>query len=798
MTPPTRRDAPEPAPVAPRFAALWAALTYAVCTLILAWPAVLGGFLVNPRSDQYIGGFPVRDFAGQALKAGQGIPQWNPYLFGGMPYIAAMGVGDIFYPTALLRQLLPTDVGMTWGFVLHVFFAGCFTYGFLRASRLQFFSALVGGIAFMMSGAVADLVSPGHDGKLFVSALMPLALWMLTYGIRDGRLWAWGVLALTVGLAVLSPHPQLLQYMLLTCGAYGLLLAFGGETPLPRSVALKRLGLATVSVAIGFAMGAVQYMPAIEYIPFSPRAGGKGYEYATSFSLPIEELINVYLPQFSGILGKYWGRNGIHLHSEYLGVGVLVLATASFGLNALRGFRRFWIGTLIVSLLWAMGGNTPFYRIVYELVPGTKYFRAPSTMLMVVAMAVAVLAAVGTERILRQGVSRRFVISWLVGGLAVALLATVGVFTNIGQSIAAGYAGEQLNAMIAGNQGAVTIGAWRSFLVVALACGLLLTFARRRVNAVVFGSLLAAIVAIDLWSIDRYYWLFSPPAAVIYAADPATEYLKTAPPGRVLSAPLSDQGLAYHDPNFGYDGLMVHKIRLVTGYHGNELGRYRNLGSPDGTEQYKNQLNPAFWRLANVRYLYTNAEIGDTGFTKLVGPAQTAAGSTLYLYRVPGDNPPAWVVPAIVKAGDQTALETLLNPRFDPARVAIVDTSATVGTASLAALPEPLGLTATVTRYDPGHMAFKLSGPAPAGSALVVSENYFPGWSSTVDGKSVEPVRADYNLIGVPLPAGATTVQVDFADPAYQRGKLVSIIAALLALSAVAAGVLVERRRRVA
>jgi hypothetical protein len=779
---------------------VWAALTYALCTLALAWPALSGGFLVNPHSDQYIGGFPVRDFAGQALKAGQGIPQWNPYLFGGMPYIAAMH-GDIFYPTALLRLLLPTDIGMTWGFVLHLFFCGLFTYGFLRAWGLGFFPSLIGGIAYMLSGNVAGLVSPGHDGKLFVSALMPLALWFLVRGVRDGRLWAWGGLALSVGLAVLSPHPQLLQYMLLTCGAFGAFIAFGPQadgTRLPRDLALKRLGFALGSVLVGFAIGAVQYLPVIEYIPYSPRSGGKGYEYATSFSLPIEELINTYLPQFSGILDRYWGRNSIHLHSEYLGAVVLMLASAAFGGESRKAFRRFWVGTLIVSVLWALGGNTPFYQLIYAIVPGTKFFRAPSTMLMVVAFATSVLAALGTERLLAGAVSRKFIIGWLIGAAAVALLATAGVFTSLAQSIASGFAGGQLDEMIAANQGSVVIGAWRSFLFIAAAVVLYFAAERRRIDSRLFAWGLAAIVALDLWSIDRHYWLFSPPASVIYGSDPAIDYLQKAPAGRVLAVPLVREGLADRDPNFGYDGLMVHRIRLATGYHGNELGRYRLAGSPDGSERYENKANPAFWRLANVRYLYTNAPIDQPGMTRLVGPAKSAAGSTVYLYRVPGDNPPAWIAPAIVKAGDEATLSTILDPRFDPLRVAIVDSNAAVPAQQLTALPERLQTTPTVTRYDPGHIAAQLSAPAPAGSALVVSENYYPGWTATVDGKTVPTVRTDFNLIGVPLPAGATRISLDFADPAYRTGKVVTTLAVLLALALVAAGAFVERRRRVA
>jgi uncharacterized membrane protein YfhO len=61
----------------------------------------------------------------------------------------------------------------------------------------------------------------------------------------------------------------------------------------------------------------------------------------------------------------------------------------------------------------------------------------------------------------------------------------------------------------------------------------------------------------------------------------------------------------------------------------------------------------------------------------------------------------------------------------------------------------------------------------------------------------VPVVRADYAFIGVPLPAGATRVELDYADPAYHTGKIVTALAALLALGLVGWGVLTERRRRV-
>ena len=812
-TPKQAPRAPKPSPVqamdlapAPRHDFLWATLILALCTLALGLPALSGGFLVNPRSDQFIGGFPVRDFAAMSLKAGHGIPLWNPYLFGGMPYVAAMH-GDIFYPTFLLRGLLPTDVAMTWSFMIHVFLAGLFTYAFLRACGLGFIASLVGSIAYMMSGPIAAYVSPGHDGKLYVSALFPLALWLLVRGIRDGRSWSWGVLAIVIGLAVLSPHPQLLQYMLLGCGAFALYLVFaslpgprGEIVRLERSVVLRRLGFALGAVALGMLMGAVQYLPVMEYVPFSPRAGGKGYEYATTYSLPLEELLNFYVPQFSGILDRYWGRNGIHLHSEYLGAVAMLLAGAGLS-STRRGLRWFWIGTFVVSLIWALGGSTPFYHVIYAVIPGTKFFRAPSTMLFVVAFSAAVLAALGTEQLLARRISQRYVVGWAIAALVVALLASTGALTNLARVVAAGFAGDTRDDMINANGGALIAGAWRSFLAIMLAAGLVWLFNRGQITSRVAGWAIAGLVALDLFSVEKQYWMFSPRASVLYASDPAIEYIRRQPePGRVIAEPLVRPPA--RDVMLQGDGLMVHEIRLAFGYHGNELGRYQRLSD---TYDPRVIFSPAFWRHENVRYLYTNAEppmvqqlfgpLGLPPLERLVGPVKNAAGSSIYLYRLPGDNPLAWVAPVFVKAPEEQTLATVLDPRFDPARVAILDTNARIRAQQIQTLPEPLSVSVRVERFSPGAIDLQIAAPPPAGSALIVSENYFPGWTASVDGRAAPLERVEYNLIGVELPANARTIRLRFDDSAYQRGKAITLLAAALALLLAVIGGLKGRAR---
>jgi len=784
------------APPAPRFAFGWASLVYALGTLSLAYPALAGKFLVSPHSDQYIAGYAFREFAASTLRAAGHFPLWNPYLFGGMPYIAAMH-GDIFYPTFLLRMVMPTDVAMTWGFIIHIFLSGLFTFGFLRALGYSFYGSLVGGIAYMMSGQIASYVSPGHDGKLFVSALFPLALWILYRGIRAGKAWSWGAFALIVGLCVLSPHPQLLQYTLLACGAYALFLAFStlDGVSLRRATAIRRLVAALGGVVVGLAIGAVQYLPVREYVQWSPRAGGLAdYRTATSYAWNPEELLNVYLPEFSGMLDNYWGRNGIHLHSDYVGAVVLVLAGAAF--FGLRGDPRrkhiiFWSVALLVSLLWSLGSATPFYRIPYTIVPGTKYFRAPATIFFVGTLAIALLACAGAERFLLRRTSRRYLLGWLIGAGVIALLASVGGLSSMAES----FVDERQFDRVLANRGALVAGAWRSFFFVALVVSLGFALLRERIPRRVAAWTLAALVAVDLWTVERLYWIFSPPGKVIYASDPIIEALKAEPqPFRVL--PFNVQPVHGRDVFLNGDALMTHRIRNVLGYHGNQISRYNDLvGLKSGDNR---MLSPNVLQLTNIKYFLTDIPelpfVANTTLAK--GPVENAVGDTVYLYRLNAEHPYSWVTPVAVKAPDDQVLATLLNPRFDVKRAALFDTSAKVAVSQgLQTLPAPLSLVTSVRHYEPGKVHIDLSAPAPQGSSLVVSENYYPGWKAMVDGKQAPIGRADYTLIGVELPEGARSIELNFTSDSYARGKLITWIAIAIGFLMLGAGFWRDRRR---
>ena len=775
----------------------WAALVYALCTIALGYPALTGEFLVNPNSDMFNTGYAYRAFGAEELRSTGDFAQWNAYILGGIPYIAAQH-GDIFYPTFVLRLLLPVDVAITWSFLGHLFLAGLFTFGFVRALGFAFWPALLAGVAYMMSGQVASLVSPGHDGKMFVSALAPLLLWMIIRAVRDGRAWAWGMIALTTGLAILTPHYQMVYYLALFCVPFTLWIALKGSVePVPRPVAVGRVLLACGAAALGLAIAALAFLPFYHYLDFAARGTARGYEYATSYSMPPEEMLNFYLPHFSGLIEEYWGRNPLKFHGEYVGAVVLILAGVAFGAAGRRKEVWFWGIAAAIATLVALGGHTPFYRLWY-LLPMMKVVRAPAMIFYIAQLAIAVFAAIGLERLLREGVQRRYLIGWGAFALVVLVLAGGGALTTFAQSISP----SERYDFIAQHTRSLIGGAVRSFIFAAACIAVMWAVATKRLGGVRGAAALVALATLDLWSVNRRYFRFSPPARALYGSNAAIQYLQQLEePGRAIALSLGEGG--FGDPVFTGDALMAHRVRTVTGHQGNELQRWVDLAGVKSPAPPPNLFKREFRRLTNTRFWITDVELPTEHsqlpgmrFIRRVGPVSNASGREVWLFELEESNPAAWLTPLVAEAGAEAIRATVMDPSFDVRRASLFDSSGAVDGQAVTSAPRPLAIAARTRYLSARDIRVELDTPAPAGSALVVSENWYPGWIARVDGRPATAARADYSFIGVPLPEGARRIELSFFDPVYARGRFITIVALVITTALILGGLVMERRRR--
>lgn len=760
----------------------------AVCTaaaLLLLWPLFTGQILFGGgRSDMFIAGYSFRLFGAEWFKETGSIPQWNPYLFGGLPYIGAMH-GDIFYPSAWLRWLMPTDLAITYAMALHFVLAGWFMYRLARSLGLGWGAAIVAGVAYELTGIVASQMSPGHDGKLFVSALTPLSFWVLLNAIRHQKTWAFGAFAITVALIILG-HYHMAYFLMLALGLWALYLVFWDPERPADVKPLPTLALAAGAVAVGLGITALQVMPFFAYIPFSPRADGAtdlGWEFATSYALPPSEVFTLLLPQFNGVLDHYWGSNPIKFHTEYMGALPLVLAAFAVGDKTRRTMALTLAGFALFFLLLSFAGHTPFYRPFYEFLPLLKKIRAMGMVFYLPAFFVCLLAGMGAERVFARSVSLKTVLG--VGGavVLVALLGAVGGLQGLAESLAIN---ERYEAVV-GNAAYLQSGAVRLLLFAVAGLAVLVLTVSRKLAKPVATGLLAAVVALDLWSVNKEFYTFSPRATELFADDAITTKLKDVkPPYRVLDAANA----------YGWSLLMAYKVPSALGYHGFELQRYRELGGKVGG--WQNLFSPNLLDLMAVRYLVLPDTQAVPGFHQVVPKITTTFGTPAVLYE--RDALPAYarVLPASAKLAPAQAVATIVDQRFPVSRVVILDDTATV-TSPAAAPPfvEPRA-TATVTMWQPGAMEIQVTGAESGPSHLVVSENWYKDWSAQVDGEPGVVRRADHSLLSVDLPPGAKSVTLTFSSPEYATGKMVSLVSLIMAFGMMGAGFAMTRRHATA
>lgn len=755
----------------PRRGGLLALAVFSAAALTLCWP-MLAGQVVN-GSDYYLAGWGFRHFGAEYFKEHHSIPLWNPYIFGGIPYVAGMH-GDIFYPTAWLRWLLPLTTATNLTFAGHLVLAGVTMYAFLRGLRLSWAAAVTGGLAYELTGIVASMVHPGHDGKLFVSAIAPLLLLGLLRGIRERKVAGYGAAALAVGLA-LHGHPQPGYYLLVAAAIWTLFLVFWDEQGPRGRARYHALGWSALAVAIGIGVYAIQLLPLLAYVPYSPRgAGGPsgGWEYATGFAMPPAELFTTFYPQLNGMNEAYAGLNHFKLHTEYLGVVVILLALC--GLGELRHRReRIALGVIaILFLLVALGGHTPFYRVWYEVMPTQKSVRAVGSAFYLVALPICALAGFGTERLLAGHVSARRL--WIGAGTfaALGLLGASGALGGLAQALA----DPQYVQLAVQNAPAIQTGGIRLLLFSLAGGAVLLAIRASSLRGALAALAVFVVVWGDLWSVDRHFFEFGR-AEELFGDDEITAAMRKTPlPFRVWDPRQPYARLEVYPGSW----LMGRDVPQLLGYHGNELRAFDELLG--GKNNWTNQVNRALLELFAVRYVVLRDTVQVPGFHRLMGPVTARTGGPAVLYQADTAPPYVRLLSGAVKVPEAQVAGVVLNPQFPVRSVAVYGDSAPVTPGELTQVPEPAAATARLVAWEPGKIRVAIEGRDERPLYLLVSENWYKDWRATVDGAAAPAIRAHHTLLSVVVPPGAKEVSFEFVSPEYARGRMISILAVALAL----------------
>jgi hypothetical protein len=415
-------------------------------------------------------------------------------------------------------------------------------------------------------------------------------------------------------------------------------------------------------------------------------------------------------------------------------------------------------------LTFALAGATPFFRIWYAILPMISKARAHSMAFALVAFAVAIFAAFGVERVLRKEQPVRGLIGWLVALGVVLLFGLSGAWSNLARA----FADPAKIENIAANRDALLWGTLRVVLFGSATVGLLWAWGKGRVRGMAFPALLFGLIGLDLYTIDRQFFVFSPPARQLFAPDPITERIRATPqPYRVLDLNV-----------YGGSILMAYGIPQVLGYHGSELRAYDDLLG--GKNEWRNLNHLQLWRLLAIRYVIAGDSAAFPGYHRVLGPVVTALGARAYLYEA--DSPPPYVrvAPAAVKGEADRIVPTLIDPRLDYDRVVLFTPDQPVNPLPVDSMPPPSPARAQVAAWEPGRMSITLDPAPPAPSYVLVAENWYLDWRATVDGVAATVLRGDQTFITVPVPAGARRVDLVYRSSRSRTGGMISIFAVLI------------------
>jgi hypothetical protein len=732
--------------------------------LVLAWPWLSGAVTIPWDAKAHF--YPQLQFLAQSLARGDE-PFWTPFVFSGSPQIADPQ-SLIFSPPFLGLALLNSNPSFRAAdaVVLAMLgLGGLAVLTFFRDRGWHPAGALVAALAFSFGGSAAWRLQ--HIGQILSLAYLPVAVWLLARALERRSL-AYGLVAGVVAGFMGAGRDQVAYLGLWTLA--GLVLwhwldapdrwrtfreGLGPVTAAP----LAALSVLAVPVALSLLLAEESNRPAIDYV-----GAGKA-------SLHPALLLTAFVPNLFGAAGPLqdhwgppsplWGPVDLFLARNmgqlYFGtLPIAVLATAALLRGGLWGREiRFFTTLAAVMLLYALGRYTPFFRFVFEAMPGVGFFRRPADATFVLGYPAAVLAGYLVHRWCRgemaPGRHRR---------VAAALLIVVPLALSIAMPL-----GKDTFSLAAAPLSSAAL-----FLALALTVIAVLPRLASR-SAVLAAVAVTALMSIDLAFNNGPNESTALPSATYEALrpesrEPIIEILKarareTASDTRLDRIEIA--GLGFHWPN----ASLVHGLHNVLGYNPVRLGVYSAAtGAEDHValpeQRVFSPLFPSYRSiladLLGLRFIATGAPVERIdpklrdGDLKRI--AETKEG---YVY----ENPRAAARVSFAAEARAADFDDLLRHGNWPA----VDFATTVlvppDTPGLERTGGP-GAAGTVRIVSYRNTEIVIESDAAAPGYIVLNDPWHAWWFATVDGRSAPIIRANVLFRTVRVPAGRHIVRFAF------------------------------------
>ena len=745
--------------------------TLAVLAILLFWQVILGGEFV-PRGGGDLVSFiyPRYAFVAQSVRHGV-LPLWDPYLYGGQPYLADIQSG-LLYPLNLVAFLVFRNFDyrkLELLAIAHYALAGIFAYIFARQLRLGRFGALTAGIVWEASGfLVAHL---GHYNLIAVAIWIPLVLALIQSAL-EGRSVAWlAAAAMVLAISTFAGHTQLTLYLGLFITIYVVAYGWAHRTWLRSLLSL------VVVAGGGVILCLVQLWPSYELTRLSVRAD-LTYDDAIAFSFLPQKLILLLIPHFYGRSpDSYWGPPS--LTENYLYVGILPLAFAVAALFLVRDWRTRTFAVIAgLGLFLSFAEWTPLHGWLFEAVPGFDKVRAPGRFLVFVDLGLAMLAGLGADALRRplparvRPAYRLFLTGWAVFTISLVAIAGPLVYLRLflNQAQARAYV-DQLST--ATSSFALSLG----FVVATM--GLLLAFRYRWLKGRALPILALALIVVDLVGNNAVINPTPDDPTIGFVHPQVTQFL--------------DQNLkgARLDTVTGVEDIWQPDAAALYGYR-SLWGLYDPLTIVDYYWFWKIQVpgrGSRLYDLLGARYVLGHK---DVVLDKPKFQLAFDGDSQINVYENSSALPRAFFVgQAQPVASHDAALAAIKAVGFDPGKTVVVEDMPS-GLPPGRSLDAPVP--ATITTDGPNSVVLQIK--APADGFVVLADPYYPGWGVTVDGQSAPLLRGDWVFRTVAVKAGTHTVAFRFRPNSLVIGGIISGVGWLAAIATVGYGLIGWRRQR--